>query len=93
MPAKAGPIKARLLVMNGAADPFVKPGSIEAPHQEMKAAKVDYRFINYPGAVHAFTNPAATVNGEKFGIPLKYDPKADKQSWKELGKFLKSIFK
>lgn len=91
-PAKVDQVKAKVLVMNGAADPFVKPESIDAFHQEMKAAGVDYKFINYPGAVHAFTNPAATANGEKFGIPLKYDPKADKQSWRELGKFLKSIF-
>ena len=30
---------------------------IEAFKQEMEAAGADYRFVNYPGAVHSFTNP------------------------------------
>ncbi|MCG6976786.1 MAG: dienelactone hydrolase family protein [Acidiferrobacterales bacterium] len=92
-PAKKGEVKAKVLVLNGAADPFTKPEQIQAFKQEMSNAGVDYRFINYPDAMHAFTNPAATETGKKFGIPLAYNKKADKQSWKEMKKFLKATLK
>lgn len=92
-PAQPGAVKAKLLVLNGAADPFVKPEQITAFKQEMGAAKVDYRFIDYPGAVHAFTNPAATENGKKFNLPLAYDADADKKSWDEMQRFLAAVLK
>jgi dienelactone hydrolase len=82
-----------VIVLNGADDPFVKPDSIEAFKKEMDAAKVDYKFINYPGAVHAFTNPQATEAGKKFNLPLAYHPEADKQSKAEAAKFFRSVFK
>jgi dienelactone hydrolase len=57
----------------------------------MALAKVDFRFVDYPGAVHAFTNPDATAAGKKFGLPLKYDAKADKQAKAEADKFLAAV--
>ena len=36
-----------------------------------------YVLVDYPGVMHAFTNPEADVLGPKFGLPLKYDPEAD----------------
>ena len=59
----------------------------------MDAAKVDYRFINYPGAVHAFTNPEATEKGKQFNLPLAYNAEVDKQSKAEAAKFLGDVFK
>ena len=91
-PAKPGAVKAKVLVLHGADDPFVPKEQVEAFKKEMDAAGADYTFIEYPGAVHAFTNPEATANGEKFKLPLKYDEKADEQSWAELQKFLKTLF-
>ena len=58
----------------------------------MAAAGVDLKFVAYPGAKHAFTNPAATANGEKFGLPLAYDEDADEKSWKELQQFLSDLW-
>jgi dienelactone hydrolase len=92
-PAKTGAVKAKLLVLNGAADPFVKPDTIAAFKKEMQDAGVAYTFIDYPGAVHAFTNPAATENGKKFNLPLAYDADADKKSWAEMEGFLKTVLK
>ncbi len=91
-PAQAGKIKAKVLVLNGAADPFVKPDQIADFKAEMKAAGVDYRLINYPGAKHAFTNPAADGFGKKFGIPLAYNKQADQESWQAMRDFFKKIF-
>jgi dienelactone hydrolase len=92
-PAKPGAIKGKLLVLNGAADPFVKPDQIAAFKKEMQDAGVTYTFIDYPGAVHAFTNPAATENGKKFNLPLAYDADADKKSWAEMQRFLQTVLK
>lgn len=92
-PAAPGKVKAKVLVLNGADDPFIKPDTIEPFKKEMEAAKVDYRFVNYPGAVHAFTNPEATENGKKFNIPLAYHPEVDKQAKAEAAKFFAEVFK
>ncbi|UCE88365.1 MAG: dienelactone hydrolase family protein [Pseudomonadota bacterium] len=91
-PAQRGKVKAKVLVMNGAADPFVKPEQITAFKAEMKNAGVNYRFIDYPGVKHAFTNPDADKLGKQFNLPLAYDAAADKASWDEMQKFFKQIF-
>jgi dienelactone hydrolase len=91
-PAKPGAVKAQVLVLNGADDPFVPREQVAGFVKEMDAAGADYEIIEYEGAQHAFTNPDATANGEKFKLPLKYDQKADEQSWAELQRFLKELF-
>lgn len=91
-PASAGAVKAKVLVCNGAADPFVKPEQIADFKKEMKNAKVDYEFVEYSDAKHAFTNPGATEMGKKFNIPLEYNAAADKQSWKDMQVVLKKAF-
>jgi dienelactone hydrolase len=91
-PAKPGKVKAKVLVMNGAEDPFVPAEQIAAFKKEMEAAKVNYKFVNYPGAKHSFTNPDADANGAKFKLPLAYNAKVDQESWAELQSFLKGVF-
>lgn len=90
--AVKGKVKAKVLVLNGAADPFVKAESIAEFKQEMKAAKVDHKFVNYPEAKHAFTNPDADKFGKEFKIPLAYNADADKKSWKEMKRFFSRIY-
>jgi dienelactone hydrolase len=92
-PAAPGKTNARVLVLNGGADPFIKPESVDAFRKEMQAAGVDHRYVVYPGVVHAFTNPDATAKGKKFNLPLAYDAKADAQSKAEMRKFLAAAFK
>jgi dienelactone hydrolase len=92
-PAQAGKVQAKVIAMNGADDPFVSADSIVAFRKEMEAAKVDYKFINYPGAVHAFTNPDATEKGKKFNLPLAYNADADRQSKADAGKFFAEAFR
>jgi dienelactone hydrolase len=89
----AEPVRAKVLVLNGADDPFNKPEAIDVFKKDMDAAKADYKFVNYPGAVHAFTNPAATENGKKFNMPIAYNAKADKESKAEANKFFAAAFK
>ena len=92
-PPAPGTVKAKVLVLNGADDPFVKPEAIDSFKKEMDAAKVSYKFINYPGAVHAFTNPEATEAGTKFNLPLAYNAEVDKESKAEAAKFFQDAFK
>lgn len=91
--AEAGKVKAKVLVLNGEADPLVKPEAIDAFKKEMTTAKVDYRYLSYPGAVHAFTNPEATEKGKQFNLPLAYHPEADKQAKAEAAKFFSDAFR
>lgn len=88
-PAQKGEVKAKMLVLTGAADPFVPKEQVEGFRKEMKAAGADFKVISYPGAKHSFTNPAATENGKKFNLPLEYNAKVDRKSWSEAEKFLK----
>jgi len=82
-----GTVKAKILVLNGADDPFVKREQYDVFKKDLDAAKADYRVIEYPGAVHAFTNPEATALGQKFNLPLKYDAQADQEAKAEAAKF------
>jgi dienelactone hydrolase len=91
-PAKAGEVKAEVLVFNGADDPFVKPEQIESFMAEMEAAGVKYRFTNYAGAKHSFTNPQADEFGKRFDLPLEYNLDADEASWSALSEALKSTY-
>lgn len=90
--AKIGAVKAKVLVLNGEADPFVKAESIAGFKTEMERANVDFKFINYPDAKHAFTNPGADEFGNKFNIPLAYNADADKKSWDEMKALFDEIF-
>ena len=87
-PAPApGAVKAKILVLNGADDPFVKREEYEALKKDFDAAKAEYRIIEYPGAVHAFTNPEATELGQKFNLPLRYDAQVEREATAEALKF------
>jgi dienelactone hydrolase len=83
--------KAKILVCHGADDPFENP-NVENFKKEMDEAHVDYRFIVYPGATHAFSNPKATERGEKYHIPTKYNEAAANASWNEMKEFFEKIF-
>jgi dienelactone hydrolase len=91
--AERGKVKGKIVALNGADDPFVSAESIEAFKKEMDAAGVDCKFVNYPGAVHAFTNPEATEKGEKYNLPLRYDAATDKQAKAEAASCFAEAFK
>ena len=87
----AGSVKAKILVCHGAADSLVSKEEVSAFKQEMDQAKADYRFVAYPNALHGFTNPEATENGKRYGIPLGYDAEADRRSWQDMTEFLARV--
>jgi len=91
--ATAGKVKAKIRVYNGEDDKFSPQQAIDAFMQEMRDAKVDFQFINYPGAIHSFTNPDADELGKKFGLPMAYNAEADKRSWEDMTNFFTEVFK
>lgn len=86
-------VKAKLLVCNGADDGFVPSEQIDAFKKAMVDAGINFKFVNYPGAVHSFKNPDADSLGKKFNMPIAYNKRADEQSWKDMKLFLEEIFK
>jgi dienelactone hydrolase len=92
LPPVTGKVPARVLVANGADDPFTPADTIAIFREDMELAGADLEFINYPGAKHSFTNPDADAFGEKFNLPLQYNETADKASWQKMQEFLATIF-
>lgn len=78
---EAKSIKARLYIANGADDSFISEKSIAAFKEALDKVKVQYKFENFPGAVHSFTVPGADKHMVKG---MKYDKAADEKSWKEM---------
>ena len=84
-------LKARILVCHGGDDQFENPHVAEFKKQ-MDSIGADYTFKVYPGATHAFSNPASTATGKKFDMPVAYNAAADTASWNDMKEFFKKIF-
>ncbi len=82
------PIKAKVLVLHGADDPYEPEQQIKDFQQEMRTAKADWQMIYYANAVHSFTNPQAGNDNSKGAA---YNAVADKRSWEHLKVFLKEV--
>jgi dienelactone hydrolase len=80
-PAAAGGVKARVLVLNGAADPMVTADQLGAFEREMREAGARFEVVNLEGAKHSFTNPDADAAGMEA---LAYSAEADRRSWEAL---------
>lgn len=88
-PADGKNIKAKVLILHGAEDPFVPAEDIDAFLAEMRAANVDWQMNSYSGAVHSFTNPEA---GNDLSTGAAYNPRADRRSWAAMRQFLDELF-
>ncbi|MGV3531068.1 MAG: dienelactone hydrolase family protein [Chthoniobacteraceae bacterium] len=82
-------IKARVLALHGADDPFVKPADLQAFQDEMRNAKVDWQLVSYGGAVHSFTQKKAGNDNSKGAA---YNEKADRRSWQDMKQFFAELF-
>ena len=88
-PEDAKNIKARVLALHGADDPFVPAPEVADFQKEMREAGVDWQFVAYGGAVHSFTDFGAT--GAMAGA--KYNAKADARSWEAMKTFFADLFR
>ena len=85
-------IDCRIMVYNGEADGLIDEAQIEGFKAEMLKTGADYDFIQLPGALHGFSNPMATVNAEKYGLPLAYNALADESSWAHFCLTMEHVF-
>lgn len=85
-------IKAKVLVANGAADPFVPEESVKAYKEAMDKVGADYQYIAYENVQHSFTNPMADSLGQKFELPTAYNAEADKDSWSKMQSMFNEAF-
>lgn len=95
MPDTAGIVKAKILVANGADDPMISSQQVEDFKAVMDGAGVDYKYVAYEGAVHAFTNKGAdeiASQHEMLSGALAYNAAADSASWEEMRVLLGDAF-
>jgi dienelactone hydrolase len=86
-PEEAKQIKAKILICHGAADTFIPEKAIADFKAALKQANVPLDFVAYEGVVHSFTVPTA----DKVGNPgMKYDKKADEDSWNRMKELFKT---
>lgn len=78
-------IKAPVLVLHGAVDPFVPKADFDGFVKGMNDAKVDYQLVSYANAVHSFTEKGAGNDNSKGAA---YNELADKRSWIAMKDFL-----
>lgn len=83
-PEDAKHITAKVLVLHGADDPYVKQDEVNGFMEEMRAANVDWQLVQYSGAVHAFTDPRAGNDNTKGAA---YNAAADRRSWRAMRDF------
>ncbi len=82
-------IKAKVLILHGADDPYVPADGIAAMTAEFNAAKVDWQMVSYSGAVHSFTNKGA---GDDASTGNAYNASAEARSWVAMKSFFDELF-
>ena len=88
--ASPGAVKAKVLALTGARDPFAPAADIEAFQAEMRAAEADWQLTLYGRGLHGFTDPIAD-EARKVMAGVGYDPLLDRLSWAQTKAFLDAV--
>ncbi len=90
-----GPVKAHVLVLNGASDPMVPFTDTQKFIEEMDHAKADLQIVEYSNTLHAYTNPGADEIAKPNGLVGKigYNKTSETRAFKALDDFYAEIFK
>lgn len=88
-PSDGAKIRAQVLVLHGADDPFVPEADLNAFVSEMKTHKVNWEMVSYGNAVHSFTEVEAGTDNSRGAA---YNAVADKRSWEAMKRFLAEVF-
>jgi dienelactone hydrolase len=87
-PADGKAIKAKVLALHGADDPYVKAEELQAFEEEMRKGGVDWQLIQYGGTVHSFTDKTAGLDASKGAA---YNATADARSFVAFQAFAKEV--
>jgi dienelactone hydrolase len=85
-----GAVKAKVLALTGARDPFAPAEDVAAFQQEMQAAGADWQMTVYGRGRHGFTDPIAD-QAAKLMDGVGYDPLLDRLSWAQTTAFLDAV--
>ncbi|MBV8376206.1 MAG: dienelactone hydrolase family protein [Verrucomicrobia bacterium] len=85
-------INAKFLILHGALDPMVNKEAVDKFLQSMNDAKLDFQFVEYSGALHAFTNPAADKARAAGLNGVGYNAEAATRSWEQMKMFFRELF-
>lgn len=81
--------RAKMLICQGAQDPFNPPDAVTGFIKAMNATSIDWQMIIYGNTRHGFTNPDAG----KYGMAaLAYNPSSDRRSWQHMTQFFHELF-
>ena len=83
------PVKAKVLILHGAADPLVTQEAMMKYIGDMENSGMDWQMIIFGGAKHGFTNPDADKAGMQV---VGYNKEADRRSWEYMKVFFQEIF-
>ncbi|MEM9314415.1 MAG: dienelactone hydrolase family protein [Pseudomonadota bacterium] len=64
--ADSANIQSKVLVLHGAADPYVPQDHVSQFVDVMNATDVDWQLMQFGGAVHSFTDPLAQSEGARY---------------------------
>lgn len=83
-------IKGAVLALHGADDPYVPADEVKAFMKEMDKGDVDWQFVHFSDAVHAFTDPAS---GNDPSRGAAYNAKAAARSWEYMRVFFEEMLR
>jgi len=89
-PADGSKIKAKVLILHGADDPFQKVEDLTAFEKEMRTNKIDWQMVSFGRAVHSFTDKGAGTDNSKGAA---YNAAADSRSFEIFKLFTTELFK
>ena len=85
---EAAGIRAKVLILTGAADPVVPDSAVQAVQDEFRTAPdLDWQVVTYAGAMHAFAVPG--VDAPSHGA--QYQETADRRSWLAMKDFFAEV--
>jgi dienelactone hydrolase len=88
-PATANIVKAKILALHGADDPFVPVKEVNDFQKEMQSAKCNWELVAYGNAVHSFTNQAAGTDNSKGAA---FNAQANARSWDAMKRFFAELW-
>jgi dienelactone hydrolase len=88
-PADGKNIRAKVVILQGADDPYVRAADIAAFQNEMRTHNVDWQMTVYGGAVHSFTELGA---GSDAKTGAAYNRKADQRSFEVFTDLISELF-
>jgi dienelactone hydrolase len=87
--SRAPRIRARVLALHGADDPYVPGDQARDFQEEMRSRSVDWQMVYYGGTVHSFTNEGAGTDPSQGAA---YNARSTARAWRASLDFFSELF-